>query len=69
MIPHDTACADDNLSAFAFVMTIEDWFNTYLGYLKYVSWCTHVWHVDVTIGYVVGCSVNGLDYYYPWQSW
>ena len=22
---------------------VEDWFNTYLGYLQYVSWCTNVW--------------------------
>ena len=38
----------------ASVLVVEDWFNTYLDYLQYVSWCTNVWfmfmHVDVTIG-------------------
>ena len=43
---------------------VEDWFNTYLGYLQYVSWCTNVWfmfmyvwfmlmHVDITIRYMM----------------
>ena len=38
------------------MMIVDDWFNTYLGYLQYVSWCTNVWfmfmHVVVTIGYM-----------------
>ena len=40
--------------------TVEDWFNTYPGYLQYVSWCTNVWlmfmHVDVTIGHMSWCE-------------
>ena len=36
---------------------VEDWFNTYLGYLQCVSWCTSVWpildHIDVIMGDVV----------------
>ena len=35
--------------------SVEDWFDTYLGYLQCVSRCTSVWfmlgHVDVIIGY------------------
>ena len=26
-----------------FVVDVQDWFNTYLDYLLYVSWCTNVW--------------------------
>ena len=36
-----------------FETSVGDWFNTYLGYLQYVSRCTNVWFmlmiVDVTI--------------------
>ena len=36
---------------------VEDWFNTYLGYLQCVSRCTNVWfmlvHVDVIMGYMM----------------
>ena len=42
--------------------TVEDGFNTYLGYSQYVSWCTNVWfmfmHVDVTIGYMTFLPSN-----------
>ena len=35
---------------------VEDWFNTYLGYLQCVSLCTNVWfmlmHVDVILSYM-----------------
>ena len=43
---------------------VEDWFNTYLGYLQYVSWCTNVWciflHVGVTIGYMLLLPSNRI---------
>ena len=36
------------------MMIAEDWFNTYLGCLQYVPWCTNVLfmfvHIVVTIG-------------------
>ena len=38
------------------LLNVEDWFNTYLGYLQYVSRCTNVWfmlvHVDVILGFM-----------------
>ena len=51
---------------------VEHWFNTYLSYLPYVSWCTSVWvmfmHVCFMFMYLVFtvvymtlcCSVTGL---------
>ena len=38
------------------MVCVEDWFNTYLGYLQYISLLTNVWfmlvHVDVIMGYM-----------------
>ena len=49
---------------------VEDWFNTYPGYLQYVSWCTNVWfmfmHVDVTIGFMLFLLSNGMYVRYCW---
>ena len=47
---------------------VEDWFNTYLGYLQYVSRCTNVWFmfmiVDVTIDVILPsnwmCAIQWL---------
>ena len=46
------------------VVFAEDWFNTYLDYLQYVSWCTNVWfmfmHIDVTIEYMTFLPSNWM---------
>ena len=48
------------------IRDVEDWFNTYRGYLQCVSWCTNVWfmfmHVDVTVGYMTFCLPTGYTY-------
>ena len=40
---------------------VEEWFNTYLGYLQCVSRCTSVWfmlvHVDVIMGYMTSFRI------------
>ena len=38
------------------ILSVEDWFNKYLGYLQCVARCTSVWlmlvYVDVIMGYM-----------------
>ena len=66
------AAGGDVLTSFVDGHTVEDWFNTYHGYLQYVSRCTNVWfvlvHVDVIMGYMTyfrlatGCvQYSGYD--------
>ena len=52
------------LSWIPLVVSVEDWFNTYLDYLQYVSWCTNVWfmfmHVYITIDYMLCLPSNDI---------
>ena len=44
---------------------VEDWFNTYLGYLQCVYRCASVWfmlgHVDVIMGYMTWFMLGHVD--------
>ena len=54
------------------VACVEDWFNTCLDCLQYVSWCTNVWfmfmHVDVTIGYMTFLPSNWICVQNCWRE-